>query len=309
MATQSPSRPILSHGRRNPKYGRYDFERFDHLSSSLANVGYSTFHKVNVDCRFLFKKSRWGVLGEKKNPAGIIYLDLTFDQPKDCQLHSATVIVTLDDQADELRALGGTDSASSFDCPVHLTDCYGPKGFTGPEKTVHSKKSMHFTPNANFAGFGIGGLGANKESSMTSSSRWKFSGHLQGHDSKGWTYKSLKWHLSENDLESESTHSSEVHTAFTFAHGGQPFFMRVEIQGKLKKLHARVKDKLMKFPSSAKKDDGSIVTLINFGNRMDFEMPLDKHAEELADEMEMANLYTAPMEVSDTRPATLLNLS
>jgi len=287
-------RPTLLHGRRNQKYGRYDFERFDHLSSSLANIGYNNFHKVNVNCRFLFKKSRWGVLGENKNPAGIIYLDLTFDQPKDCQLHSATVIVTLDDKDEELRAIDkglrvSRRSPSDSRCPVNLTECYGPKGFAGPEKTAISKKSLHFTPSAQFGGFGLGGLGFDRESSSKYSSRWKFSGNLQGKNSTDWTYKTLRWELSENDLDTQSTHSNEVHTAFTFEHGGQPFFMRVEIKGKLKKMHARVKDKLMKFPSSANKDDGSIVTLINFGNHMRFQTPLDERAKELAYEMEISS--------------------
>lgn len=84
-----PALPILQQGRyiktRGRKYGGYDFERFDNLSSSHASIGHRSFDKVNVNCRFLFKKSKWGVLGECKNPAGIVYLDLTFDQPKDAQ--------------------------------------------------------------------------------------------------------------------------------------------------------------------------------------------------------------------------------
>lgn len=151
-------------------------------------------------------------------------------------------------------------------------------------------------------------MGVDKESSFTYSSRWKFSGHLLPGKGNHWTYKTLKWDLSENDLEAQSTHSNEVHTAFTFEHGGQPFFMRVEIKGKLKNLHGRVKDKLMKFPSNAKKDDGSVVTLINFGERTPFKTPLDERARELEFEMEMANLNAIPMEVSDPKPATFLSI-
>lgn len=183
-----PEQPILHHGmpRMNRKYGRYNFERFDHLSPLHANVGHSTFDKVNVDFQFLFKKSRWGVLGECKNPAGIIYLDLTFDQPKGSQLHSATVLVTLDDEDKELYELRSKlrlNRCTDTQCPLQLTDCYGPKGFAGPEMFVQSKISLHLTPNVQFAGYGLGGIGIEKESSRTWPSRWKFSGHLvQGKD-------------------------------------------------------------------------------------------------------------------------------
>ncbi|KAM3074160.1 hypothetical protein ACMFMF_006182 [Clarireedia jacksonii] len=193
-------------------------------------------------------------------------------------------------------------------CPIQITDCYGPKGFAGPEKIVQTKKSLHLTPSAQFAGYGISGMGVDKESLFTYSSRWKFSGHLIPGKGNHWTYKTLKWDLSENDLEAQSTHSNEVHTAFTFEHGGQPFFMRVEIKGKLRKLHGRVKDKLMKFPPNAKKDDGSVVTLINFGERASFKTPLDERARELEFEMEMANLHAIPMEVSDPKPVTFQSI-
>ncbi|CAJ2506023.1 Uu.00g001530.m01.CDS01 [Anthostomella pinea] len=81
------------------KYEKYDLERFDHFPSTQASVGGGTVGKVQVDCRFLFKKSRWGVLGEPSSPAGIIYMDLNFSQPKDCRLKSATVTVTLNDES------------------------------------------------------------------------------------------------------------------------------------------------------------------------------------------------------------------
>ena len=307
MELHQPEQPTLQHGRlrRGRKYGRYDFERFDHLSSAHASIGHGTFDKVNVNCRFLFKKSRWGVLGEHKNPAGIIYLDLTFDQPKDSQLHSATVIVTLDDQDKGLQDIPLNRRPSQLhEIPVQITDCYGPKGFAGPETIVQMKKSLSLSPNAQILGYDFDEVGVDKESSFSYSSRWKFSGHLLPGKGNHWAYKTLKWDLSENDLQPQSSHSNEVHTAFTFEHGGQPFFMRIEIKGKLRKLHGRVKDRLMKFPSSSKQEDGSVVTLINFGERVSFKTPLDERAQALEFEMEMANLHAIPMEVPDPKPVT-----
>jgi hypothetical protein len=161
-----------------------------------------------VDCKFLFKKSQWGILGENKNLAGIIYLDLSFRQPKGCRLHSATVSVTLDDEDKELRELGpklrrrGSDSQ----CPIQMTDCYGPKGFAGPERTVLRKKSLHLAPTGQFMGYGFGGVGVETESSSAYSSRWRFSGHLLPGKGNDWAYKTLKWDLVENDLENQSMH-------------------------------------------------------------------------------------------------------
>lgn len=76
------------------KYGRY-FQQFDNFS--MASLGHRGLGKVKVDCRFRLSKSKWGVLGETENPAGIIYMDLSFHQPKDYRLTNATVLVTLDD--------------------------------------------------------------------------------------------------------------------------------------------------------------------------------------------------------------------
>jgi hypothetical protein len=56
------ARPILKRGmRRSRKFGRYDFERFERFDhrSSHASIGHATFDKVEVDCKFLFKKSQW----------------------------------------------------------------------------------------------------------------------------------------------------------------------------------------------------------------------------------------------------------
>lgn len=301
------AQPILERGtRKSRKFGRYDFERFDY-GSSLAGIGHATFDKVEVECKFLFKKSQWGVIGEYKNPAGIIYLDLIFRQPKDCQLRSATVIVTVDDEDKELQEMCyKLRPRRTLCCPVQMTDYYGPKRLTGPEKTVQITKSLHFTPSGEAMGFRFDGVGVDKESSFISSSRWGFRGQILS-GKECWRYNTLKWDLSENNLDTESTHSSEVHTAFTFEHGGQPFFMRVEIKGRLRKLHGRVKDKLklMKFPSNA--EDGSVVTLINFGERISFKTPLDDKAQRLEFEMDMANLHAVPVEVTDSKPVPSQN--
>lgn len=223
-------------------------------------------------------------------------MDLTFGQSKDSQLHSATVMITLNS-----KDSFGLDSIS-------LTDKYGPKGFTGPEKTANIKKLYNYSPNVQFAGVNIGGLGGTKEKTYATSSRWKFSGHLlPGKNERSGAYKTLKFELSENDLEAKSQHSSTVHTAFAFEHGEQPFSMRVEIKGKLKNISGRALGKLMRL-SPRKKRDSAISSLFHFSDQVLFDTPLDDRAQQLEFEMEMENTHAIPMEISDPKPATFMNV-
>ncbi|KAK3363887.1 hypothetical protein B0T25DRAFT_445275 [Lasiosphaeria hispida] len=41
------------------KYGQVDFERFDDVASSHMRAGYAKIGKVEIDCKFNFRKSRW----------------------------------------------------------------------------------------------------------------------------------------------------------------------------------------------------------------------------------------------------------
>ncbi|KAI0478118.1 hypothetical protein F4859DRAFT_478673 [Xylaria cf. heliscus] len=294
-----PEHPEMLRGklRRNRKYGRHDFERFDHLTPSQASFGPATIGKVFIDCRFLFMKSKWGVMGEQSTQAGIFYLDLTFHEPKGCRLHSATVTVSLDDEHKELpKTQRALSPAVSRRHPVQMTDCYGPKSFMGPEKSVHKKEAIHFNPNIQAAGFGASLAEVRKEWITTSSSRWKFSGQLLSSGNSAWKYDALQWELSENDFEEQSTRGNVVHTAFAFYHGSRPFFMKVDVEGKLRGLHGQLRNKFKNFLASTKNDGGAL-TLINFRDRHVFTKPLDSRAKNLHFEMEQANLQSIPMEV------------
>lgn len=97
-----PSRPVFARQFETRKFGR-TFECLDeHSAESLC---YRELGKVNVDCKFRSSDSLWGVLGEAKRPAGILYMDLIFHQPKNYRLSSATVLVTLQEGDLHLRNL------------------------------------------------------------------------------------------------------------------------------------------------------------------------------------------------------------
>jgi hypothetical protein len=58
------------------KFGQYEFSKFP--SADIAFVGSKSIGKVEVNCRFRFDESKWGVLrsGDKIRAAGIIRMDL-----------------------------------------------------------------------------------------------------------------------------------------------------------------------------------------------------------------------------------------
>ncbi|KUI54941.1 hypothetical protein VP1G_02407 [Cytospora mali] len=304
-----PEHPEMHRRRlnRNRRYGSNDYERFDHLAQSHASLGSAKFGKVRVDCRFLFTKSKWGVMGKQETPAGIVYLDLTFHEPKGCRLHSATVTVTLDESHKELAMVhrrSSSDTVFPPRPPVQMTDRYGPKGFVGPDKSVQKKRQIQFNPNIQAAGFGGSLANVSDESTFTSSNRWKFSTHLIPGEERDWNYEAIQWELSENDIERESAHSDVVHTAFAFHHGNQPFFMKVDVDGHLKGMRGMLRNKLSHFKASSKLDDSTAVTLINFGENHVFTKALDFPAKNLHFEMEQANLLATPMVIPDPQPVT-----
>jgi hypothetical protein len=291
------------------KFGR-SFEPLDLLP--IASLNYREIGKVKVDCQFRQSKSLWGVLGEDEQPAGILYIDLKFDQPKSCRLSSATVVVTLEevdiseDSDDDDDESTGAKFSSNL---VQVLDRYGPKQLSGEQKTMPVKKTYHDTPHLDILGNGGGGLGVDIEKTRTYASRWTFRGDLlPGKDkrrkgARGTVYKSIKWELSENDIDTQTVHSNVIRTGFAFQHEAQPCYLRVEIEGKLQRTRDRIKNKF-KFPPEHRKDQGSTLTVMNLSRSDEFKKRLDHIADGLSRAMELENYTEIPIEVPDALPAS-----
>lgn len=304
MSHQQRPQPILQSGTR--RFGRYEnFCRFDNLSSGHASVGCKSVGKMTIDCQFLFKKSRWGVLGDRQFPAGIIYLDLNFGPPQGCRVRNATVTVTLDDEDMCLDFYKNRSDRTyhQSDCPVQMTDFYGPKQLAGEKTSVESKRIVRMTPEVNVFGTGGGGLGVDKEKTFRCSSRWAFNGQLLPGEGSWGAYKALRWNLAENELDEQAFRSNRVHTAFTFEHSGKPFLMKVEIEGRLEKWSNRARQKL-KFGSNKGKDESYTTTLIDFKQVELFPDRLDGLARSLPRAMELENFEEIPVEIPDRVPAS-----
>ncbi|KAI1343323.1 hypothetical protein F5Y15DRAFT_230969 [Xylariaceae sp. FL0016] len=304
----TPGKPRLSIvNKYDRKYGRYDSHRFDHVVAQHASVGATSLGKIHVDCRFLFEKSKWGVL-EEDEPAGIIYLDLTFSQPDDCRLKSAMVQVTLDDEDPNLlQQYPGLRSK-----PVQIVK-YGPRQMSGNPQYEYITVRDSFMPSIDVGPFGgAGGVGRETQKMVARESRWKFESHLMtGSETRrkrgnnSWAYKVLQWHLTENELETQSNHSNIVHTAFSFVHSGQPLLMRVEVSGRLESKRSHMNHVLkhgfrkLRFPANPY-NSGFATTLINFDGRKNFTAPLDRQSEDLELAMVQENL-SAPIEVPQSQ--------
>lgn len=237
-------------------------------------------------------------------------MELRFDQPADCTLKSATIQLTLDEDDPGLELYRADDSqVPASECPVLITDYYGPGQIVGTSKRVMVNKKLKIEPSVNVAGSGgsVGGMTTEKQ--FVHESRWMFRSHTvpdDGARGQSWGHRILKWEMTENDIEKYPVHSNKVYTAFAYEHSGQPFLMKVEISGKLKqrgdRLKANLGKTLKKFGPRARKQEDISSTLI--GAYRGHRRPLDELAKGLASAMDLANSLSPPHVVPDTQTAS-----
>ncbi|KAB5554770.1 hypothetical protein GE09DRAFT_1222243 [Coniochaeta sp. 2T2.1] len=248
------------------KIGAQSFRRWD--NTELGSLGSRYLGKVLNDCKFRFGDSQRGILGTSKVPASVIYVDLTFHQPKGHRLASASVQISLQEY-EPTNYTSARDKrkgqVNSLASGLAVTDKFGPQMLTGK-------------PTTRF-------------------------GNADGIVSGGATYKTLKWGLSENDFISQSqAHSSVVHTGFAITHEAKPFYIKVKIDGKLRKVSDRLKSVFV-FPPRSRKDQGTALTLLRLGPQHRSGLPLDSLARGLKDAMLQRNLHALPRELPDALPA------
>lgn len=280
------------------KYGKYD--NFKTLSPSITSLGSKYIGKIYIDCQFLFQESEWGTLHGR--PGGIMYVNLNFGPPSGCRVRDATVTITLDDDDPCLQRFKDRrprEEASVPKIPVTITEWYGPLSMEGEKKSAEYVSTTKAVPEVNVAGNGVGGIGHEQTRTYRKEARWSFTGQLLPGERTP-LYKSLRWDLNKNELESQSFHNTIFRTAFAFEHSGQPFIIKVEIEGTLAKLRHQIKSKL--------KFDGArgekVATLVDFEDHSRFSRRLDTIAEGLPSVMREKNLELVPNEIPDSIPRT-----
>ncbi|KAK3495700.1 hypothetical protein B0T13DRAFT_303475 [Neurospora crassa] len=303
MTQQQQTRPELLKGvTKKSKYMRFDYERYSDSVPSVVPAGHGSIGKVEVDCRFLFSKSKWGYMGldlgneSAKFPAGILYLDLVFRQPQDCKLQSATVAVIIGKDEDTT----GQDGS-----PVMMTEFYGPGQLRGPRQLVQSRRVKQFMPHVEVMGYGAGGAGISTEENRHITDRWGFSGHLRS-DPGSLTYNRLEWDLDECFLEERPSHGNVFHTAFVIGHNAKAFHMTVEVKGKLARKRDQFKHTMnkLKFGGNKARPHDTAAVKFQWTREYSSSVWLDSIAQGLPYAMEEENMRSIPIEVPQPQPAS-----
>lgn len=287
-------------------YGPFGIQDFEILRWPHASVGDASIGKVEVDCRFLFEKSVWGVLDSVRSPAGIIYMDLGFRQPAGHRLKSATVTVTLKD-ADE-SDINASRRAPSRPGPKSHSLSFGrraPEVLRGEDLRAEKTKRLCLKPEVNIpAVCSFGGVGFESETKYPKEYHWTLSSNLRRNprSTRGASvYRVLTWELTENELAAQYLSDRTINTAFSLHHDREPFFMDVNIQGRLQQRVSDTTHVCKKKFASSSSDQPCATTLINFGNEYKFSKPLDELQEGLNAEMLRANLRSCPIEIPNSR--------
>jgi hypothetical protein len=276
-----------SYNLRSRKFGRHDLKEYYELSKDIS-IGNSEIDGVSVDCRFIFSKTRLGILQDKDHPGGIIYMNLTINQPSEWRLKEATVTVILKDKT-PAPASRRLPSMASVEI---LEECYGPKALVGPIITAETTKDYTLEPSLEAFGFGggLGGLG--KSTTQPRTAWWNFNGTPKPADSSSSQYTTLHWTMSHNSLAYTSDAPPKIQTAFAFSHSYQPFLLQVKIDGKIRHLHRKCTMAIGAF-----KKPNSMCLLFEFDQNKKYEAHILDHARGLEDEMAKAACEEKAIEI------------
>ncbi|KAI0965408.1 hypothetical protein F4678DRAFT_335678 [Xylaria arbuscula] len=255
-------RPKKSKGR---GYGPSDFEKFDRHS---ACAGHRQLGEVKVTTSIDFEESQWGLI-DTDTPGAIIHMNISFTQPEDCKLETATILVTLESldetrDKEELEALKRQPERFPLTSSRLGLTHFGPVYVPGRETETDFSRNINATPSFSYGGASLSGMGVSQQKTYKYYNRWMFSGQLLG-DDKHSAFKKLQWFLQENKLDAPANHGPEFQAAFALTHSGKPFLIRVEIKGKLEKRRERVKQRFQKLKYGFYGDTPlrSTLTLVN----------------------------------------------
>ncbi|KLU82303.1 hypothetical protein MAPG_01377 [Magnaporthiopsis poae ATCC 64411] len=288
------------------RYGQNDFDKFDEENArgSFLPVGSESVGKVEIECKYRWRQSQWGILGPQ-NPAGIVYMDIVFHQPDGYWLKNATVWITMGEDEKSTYARGSPKKRLGADeYAVQISEHYGPESLTGGKTSRTETKTTSLNPKVSILNVAdIEGFSRTSEHTQERSKSWKFSGNVRRPQGCA-GYRTLKWELIENDFDPDQPHSQEYRTAFAFEHSQRPVYMRVEIEGNLGRKSKRVWQNVNKrFSSCLGNKDKSTLTYIDLSKGPRSTYPLDELARSLKMAMELENYKNVPVVVPDPAPA------
>lgn len=316
MCSMKESPPFLRVGTNNSNRGirgkwagqQEEYKRFDHLALSAASVGHARIGKVDVDCRLLFRKSKWGVLGAADTPAAVIYMDVDVLCPPGLSLKNLRVLLTLEDvplsgeRVDATRFFDEKEDKNNENnhdagVPCQFTEFYGPHALRG--SIVSTSSASPLLPRI---GYGFGGLQTEAEKTRKTEIPWEVRGSLR-RDSGTGVWKTLEWDIYANDLEgsrARQSSSNRIHLAFAYEHSRRPILLKVELAGKLKSPDRLLNPIMKRFRQG---DTARCMTLIGPVSE-NLRRHLDELAMGLQKAMEMENMTDVPIEFPDPAPYT-----
>lgn len=217
---------------------------------------------------------------------------------------------------------------------LQITPYYGPHELTGVPTQITIKENRRFTPEVNVFGQGGGGVGFDHEKSIEQTSRWTFTGtvlsesrsqrinpafnssrprHRHSNPESEWAmYRTMKWELNEDDNQPQPQHSSVIHTAFAFEHDMKPFYLVIQIQGKLQRKSERFKGnlkQLLRFPSTSRKEQGTALVRVHPHDTANHTRRLDRIAQGLSLSMERLNMENIGVQLPDAMPVSFEQIS
>lgn len=147
---------------------------------------------VQIDCCFRFASTKWGHIDHICS--GVIYIDLTIQQPEGCRLTSALMTLTLtpiDSETSEAEAEAQRGNRTGEDLSMNttpkpassgpeITEFFGPKAIYGKAREVSYSTRYLFQPEVNAGFVSAGGVGVQHIKGSTDTNRWKFEGWRRG---------------------------------------------------------------------------------------------------------------------------------
>ncbi|EFX05201.1 hypothetical protein CMQ_3270 [Grosmannia clavigera kw1407] len=113
----------------------------------------------------------------------------------------------------------------------------------------------------------------------------------------GSSFRTLLWELSQDDLAAQSQHSILFYTGLAFQHEARPFYIKIKIQGRLRKVTDQIKSI---FPPRAKPKQGTALMLIGIDSSYNSGDPLDSFARGLKEDMLRKNREAVSRRVPTT---------
>ncbi|KAK2049293.1 hypothetical protein LZ31DRAFT_549615 [Colletotrichum somersetense] len=300
-------RPVL----RIRRFGRSDFERFNEEAAvgSHLLLGSNSIGKVEIECKYRWRKARWGVLGPDQNPAGIVYIDISLKQPPEHTLSNANILVTLSEDAPasygRFSRRRPVQTSLDSEHAVQVTEYFGPHAICGPQGMSLETNERTFRPTIGAGGLvELGGMGTHHSVTRQYVDSWTFKG-TQKRAKGGIGLRCLEWELTENDTDRKPLHNHVFYTAFAFEHSGRPVNICVEIGGRLKSKTKQGKQRFFRFCSRSGDTNNVMVTQVDLSTaRNDFREKLDQLAFGLNMDMQRINLEAIPVEMPDPTQAT-----